>query len=81
MDSLLLRGINRDIGPNYPETKAARDKDFSEWQDKSSKYVEYMEAGQDIECVNAAMYAKLRYTPWVDFPPQDSHPLEDWLNI
>ncbi len=37
--------------------------------------------GQDIECVNAAMYAKLKYTPWVDFPPQNSHPLEDWLNI
>ncbi|MDE7184203.1 MAG: hypothetical protein K2O40_06965, partial [Lachnospiraceae bacterium] len=80
-DSLLLRGINRDVGPNYPETKAARSKDFSEWQDKNSKYVEYMEAGQDIECVNAAMYAKLRYTPWVDFPPQGSHPLEDWLDI
>ena len=31
--------------------------------------------------MNAAMYAKLSYTPWVDFPPQGSHPLEDWLRI
>ncbi len=79
-NSLLLKGINRDAGPNYPETKAACE-DLNLWQSGNSKYVRYMEAGQDIECVNAAMYAKLRYTPWVDFPPQNSHPLEDWLHI
>ena len=27
------------------------------------------------------MYAKLRHTSWVDFPPQGSHPLESWLEI
>lgn len=80
-DSLILKGINRDAGPDYKETKAVCKSELDKWQNENRKYVEYMEQGQDIECVNAAMYAKLRYTPWVDFPPQGSHPLEDWLNI
>ena len=80
-DSLILKGINRDAGPDYKETKAVYKSELDKWQNENRKYVEYMEQGQDIECVNAAMYAKLRYTPWVDFPPQGSHPLEDWLNI
>ncbi len=79
--SLVLSGINKDSGPNYPETKAVWGEDMAQWQNEHSKYVEYMENGQDITCVNAAMYAKLCYTPWVDFPPQNSHPLEDWLKI
>ena len=80
-DSLVLEGINRDPAPNYSETRAARGENFDTWQSENSKYVQYMEVGQDIECVNAAMYARLRYTPWLDFPPSMSHPLETWLNI
>ncbi len=82
--SLTLTGINRDAGPNYAETKAQFDnipEKYNKWQSENEKYVTYMERGQDIECVNAVMYAKLRYTPWVDFPPAESHPLEDWLCI
>lgn len=79
--SLVLEKINCDKGPDYPETKAAKGNDMAKWQENNGSYVTYMEKGQDIECVNAAMYAKLRYTPWVDFPPQNSHPLEDWLSI
>lgn len=63
------------------DNRAACGKNFDTWQSENSKYVQYMEAGQDIECVNAAMYARLRYTPWLDFPPSMSHPLETWLNI
>jgi hypothetical protein len=40
-----------------------------------------MEKGQYVLPANAAMYAKLRYTPWIDFPPQSSHPLDDWHNM
>lgn len=80
-DSLVLKRINCDSGPNYPETKAACRGEMKEWQDNHINYVKYMEEGQDIECVNAAMYARLKYTPWLDFPPQNSHPLETWLNI
>ena len=79
--SLLLKNINCDPAPNYPETRAVFKNSLSDWQSKNPAYVKYMEKGQDIECVNAAMYAKLSYTPWVDFPPQGSHPLEDWLRI
>ena len=79
--SLILTKINRDAAPNYSETKAQCGSDFAAWQSANPNYVVYMENGQDIECVNAVMYAKLRYTPWVDFPPAGSHPLEDWLRI
>lgn len=37
--------------------------------------------GQEMQPVNAAMYSRLRYTPWVDFPPQNSNPLDTWLEI
>lgn len=83
-DSLVLIGVNRDVGPDYKETKAAlsgTNKSVEEWQNENSEFANYMEKGQDIECVNAAMYAKLCYTPWVDFPPSNSHPLEDWLSV
>ena len=80
-DSLTLKNINCDPAPNYFETKAVYKDKLADWQQKNPEYVTYMEHGQDIVCVNAAMYAKLSYTPWVDFPPQDSHPLEDWLAI
>lgn len=63
------------------ETKAVYKDQLADWQRNNPDYVKYMEQGQDIVCVNAAMYAKLSYTPWVDFPPQNSRPLEDWLAI
>ena len=72
--------VNKDA-PNYNETKAVKGDKFSEWENANSQYIEYMKDGQEVECINAAMYAKLCYTPWVDFPPQGSHPLEDWLKI
>jgi len=55
--------------------------DYLVWQKENSDYVKYMEIGQYIVPVNNAMYAKLKYTPWVDFPPQESHPLDDWHDI
>lgn len=75
-ESLVLAGINCDKGPDYTETYAQLKENMNEWQCNNRGYVAYMEKGQDIECVNAAMYAKLCYTPWVDFPPANSHQLE-----
>lgn len=40
-----------------------------------------MEQGIDIQPVNAAMYSKLKYTLWVDFLPQNSTPLDSWLEL
>ena len=40
-----------------------------------------MEDGILVHPVNAAMYAKLKYTPWIDFPPAGSHPLADWQSM
>lgn len=69
--------INYD-SPPYRETAAVFGSKTKEWQNNHQSYVKYMEDGQNIVPVNAVMYAKLRYTPWVDFPPQNSHPLDDW---
>ncbi|HWP97452.1 MAG TPA: hypothetical protein VN426_11450 [Syntrophomonadaceae bacterium] len=71
--------VNRD-GPPYKETTAVFGDRTSQWQNSNPGYVKYMEKGQEITPVNAVMYAKLHYTPWIDFPPQQSHPLDDWQN-
>lgn len=73
--------INCDEGPNYPETTAVFKGDTAKWQAANPDYVKYMEQGQNVTPVNAVNYAKLKYTPWVDFPPQKSHPLDDWHRI
>ena len=80
-NNLVLKGINCDPAPEYKETTAVYGEKTSEWIAQNPQYVQYMQNGLDIECANAAMYAKLRYTPWLDFPPSNSHPLEDWLSI
>lgn len=49
------------------------------WQATNSQDVEYMERGVEIPPINAAMYARLQYTSWVDFPPQNSNPLDEWI--
>ena len=72
--------VNYDPKP-YPETKAVFGSTTSDWQKSHPDYVKYMASGQYVQPVNAAMYAKLRYTPWVDFPPQGSHPLDDWQKL
>ena len=59
--------VNQDKSP-YPETKAVFGSGTKEWQKNYPKYVAYMEKGQYVTPVNAAMYAKLKYTPWTDFP-------------
>lgn len=71
--------INQDL--NTKETKAVFGDKTKEWQDNHLKYVEYMRNGIEIVPVNAVMYAKLRYTPWIDFPPQNSKPLKAWHDI
>ena len=76
---LIRYGINSDN--KLKGTKAVFGSDFDNWANTYPEYIEYLENGQDITAVNAAMYAKLYYTPWVDFPPQNSHPLEDWQTI
>lgn len=72
--------VNRDKPP-YPETRTAFKGKTKEWQKNHPQYVKYMEKGQYVVPVNAAMYAKLKYTPWVDFPVQGSHPLDTWHDI
>ncbi len=72
--------INEDKEP-YHETTPVFGNNTSEWQESHSQYVQYMERGVDIKPVNAAMYSKLKYTPWVDFPPHESTPLDTWLEI
>ena len=71
--------INYDRSP-YPETRAKYE-NVQEWQKNNPRDFEFMEKGQYVIPVNAAMYAKLKYTPWVDFPPQSSHPLDLWHDI
>lgn len=82
-ETLMLEKVNYDPGPDYSETRVGLPKgvDFTIWQNEHADYVRYMEDGQSIQCVNAAMYARLRYTPWVDFPPNGSKPLTTWLEI
>lgn len=53
----------------------------SAWEAKNPQYARYLDEGIKITPVNAAMFAKLRYTPWVDFPPQGSQPLMTWHDI
>jgi len=73
--------INTDLDP-YKETSAVVGQSgLASWQATYPQYVEYMEQGVKIQPVNAAMYARLQYTPWVDFPPQESNPLDDWIEI
>lgn len=72
--------VNLDLKP-YDETNAVFKSKTKTWQDSNKKYVEYMEKGIKIIPTNAVMYAKLKYTPWIDFPPQNSKPLEQWHDI
>lgn len=53
----------------------------ADWEAQNPQYARYMNQGVMIKPVNAAMHAKLEYTPWTDFPPQGSHPLTDWQEI
>lgn len=71
--------INHDPKSNgYAESRAVKQAELDAWQAANPKYVKYMEDGIDLKPVNAAMYAKLRYTPWTDFPPQSAHALRTW---
>ena len=45
------------------------------------QYFAYITTPMSITPVNAAMYAKLKYTPWLDYPPGKMHQLQDWLKI
>lgn len=72
--------VNYDPEP-YRETTAVFKEKTREWQEQYPQFVAYMEKGIQLQPVNAAMYAKLRYTPWIDFPPQNSHPLDTWMNM
>lgn len=75
--------VNYDPAPYKETAPVAKSKNMSleEWQKQYPEYVKYMEEGMEIQPVSAAMYAKLKYTPWIDFPPEGSHPLEDWQSI
>ena len=53
--------VNYDPSP-YPETKAVYVSTTQQWQAEHSSDVTYMELGQYVTPVNAAMYAKLKYT-------------------
>jgi len=44
------------------------------------KYWEFMKNGIVFRPINAAMYAKLRYTPWLDFPYHKTYSLDNWHN-
>lgn len=79
-DSMPTLLVNYDPEP-YKETTAVFKEKTREWQEQHPQFVAYMEKGIQIQPVNAAMYAKLRYTPWIDFPPQNSHPLDTWMNM
>ncbi len=76
MPTLIINKDN-DLGEirNFKGEKAG------EWIASNPNYVEYMEKGVPITPVNAAMYAKLKYTPWTDFPPNGAHQLSDWHKI
>ncbi|MBP2639335.1 MAG: hypothetical protein H6Q66_286 [Firmicutes bacterium] len=71
--------VNQDIKAD--ERKAVFGSATAAWEAVNSQYVQYMNEGITIKPVNAAMYAKLSYTPWIDFPPQESQPLMDWHDI
>ena len=80
----------RSYGGNIPVIKVNQDLDGAEtraipnstaWIADNPRYVQYMQEGIIIKPVNAAMYAKLSYTHWIDFPPQESQPLMDWHDI
>lgn len=58
--------VNLDKSP-YKETNAVFQDKTKAWQKSNQKYVKYMEEGIKIIPVNAVMYAKLKYTPWIDF--------------
>ena len=72
--------VNLDKSP-YKETNAVFQDKTKAWQKSNQKYVKYMEEGIKIIPVNAVMYAKLKYTPWIDFPPQNSKPLQQCHDI
>lgn len=71
--------INRDN--NLGEIRNFKGENAGEWIASNPNYVEYMKNGVSITPVNAAMYAKLKYTPWTDFPPNGAHQLSDWHKI
>ena len=78
----IAKSLIQKNGKLGPQTKNIDDTGaYAEYEATHPVYGEYMIKGQQITSVNAAMYSKLTYTPWVDFPPQNSHPLDDWLNI
>ena len=72
--------VNKDSS-SYAESKAELKDNFEDWKRKNSQYISYMEEGTQITPVNAAMYAKLKYTPWTDFPPANSRPLATWHEL
>lgn len=84
---LKVMHVNQDYKVNgvWQETDAAARQEYgisgAEWMKKNPQYGEYLKKGIDITPVNAVMYAKLMYTPWVDFPVQKSHPLQEWHDL
>lgn len=63
------------------DTLEIRNQKVSQWIEKHPEEAKEMQQGEMIQPNNAAMYAKLRYTPWTNFPPQNSHPLWDWQKL
>jgi hypothetical protein len=63
------------------ERKAVLGNETAAWEAKYPQYARYIDEGIKIKPVNVAMYARLHYTPWVDFPPQESQPLKTWHDI
>ena len=72
--------VNKDSS-SYAESKAELKDGFEKWAMENSQYIKYMEEGTQITPANAAMYAKLKYTPWTDFPPANSKPLATWHEL
>jgi hypothetical protein len=71
--------VNYDPRP-YREEKAVFRNGLSAWRAGHPNEVRMMDSGVWVTPVNAAMYAKLHYTPWTYFPPQNSYPLRTWYN-
>ncbi len=83
-DEAMKRGVKPiriDYDPEDKEQIGVLGSKLKTWQEAHPAETEKMHEGELITPVNAAMYAKLKYTPWTNFPPQGSEPLWDWQYI
>ncbi|WP_093561516.1 calcium-binding protein [Pseudoduganella namucuonensis] len=73
--------IKINFDPRGNEQRAVFGSGLSEWQAKNPMAVHNLRQGFEYTTRTASEYAKLKYTPFTYFAPQNSRPYDSWVKL